>query len=94
MTSKEPIITTTITNIIVKPSNYDDLKILVKKGCKEIKGNKHRLLIPEKYTCTHICKTTPGGGFLGMGDSYFNTWTMHPKNKKTRFKLVYYILFS
>ena len=66
-----PIISTTISNIIVNPSTHEDRKLLYKKGCKDLEGNKFRLVIPEKFICTHICKRTPGGGFMGMGDSYF-----------------------
>jgi hypothetical protein len=68
--------------MIVKPSTREDCKLLYKLGCKDLEGNNYRVVMPEKFKCKNVCKTTPGGGFLGMGDSYFNTWSMYKNNKK------------
>ena len=81
-TKADPIISTNISNMIVKPSTREDCKLLCKLGCKDLEGNNYRVVMPEKFKCKHVCKTTPGGGFLGMGDSYFNTWSMYQNNKK------------
>jgi hypothetical protein len=75
-TKSDPIITTTISNMIVKPSTREDCKLLYKLGCKDLESNSYRLVMPEKFKCKHVWKTTPGGGFLGMGDSYFTPFNL------------------
>ena len=62
--------------MIVNPITREDCKLLYNLGCKDLESNSYRLVMPEKFKCKHVWKTTPGGGFLGMGDSYFTPFNL------------------